>query len=110
LKFPTLQEANGKQENALMCKMFLYNNFVKNVYTVSGGIVCSQGVASAHKPVIVTNSRIEEIDGLYIDYVSNIDVAVTISDSDTQNATIKNIQFTGAGTREKCVIDSQMIN
>ncbi|MGN0179584.1 MAG: hypothetical protein ACI4DY_09110 [Monoglobaceae bacterium] len=115
---------NGSGDPALIENVLIENNTIDanpktkhiSVDSVNGlwlknnTIICNQSVESTHKPVIISNSRIEEIDGIYIDYVSNIDAAVTITGSDTENAVIENIQFTSSGTGAKCVIDGQAID
>ena len=81
---------------------------VNGLWLKNNTIKCGQGLDKTHTPVIISNSRIEEIDGVYINYTSNIDAAVTITGCDTQNAVIKDIQFNGSGTGEKCVIDGEV--
>ena len=77
---------------------------VNGLWLKNNTITCSQNVGNTHKPVVISNSRIEEIDGVYINYTSNIDAAVTISGCEVDETNIKNIEFLSPNTAQKVLI------
>ena len=77
---------------------------VNGLWLKNNTIKCNQTVDNTHKPIAISNSRIEEIDGVYIDYKTNIDAAVTISGCEVNESNIKNIEFMSPNTAQKTII------
>ena len=77
---------------------------VDGLWLKNNTIKCSNSLALTHTPVIVSNSRIEEIDGIYIDYTANVNAAVTVADCEVDKADIKNIEFISANTGKPYIV------
>ena len=78
---------------------------VNGLWLKNNTIKCDKSLNPTHTPVIVSNSRIEEIDGVYIDYASDIQSAVAITGCEVDEANIRNIEFVSPNTGNKYTIN-----
>ncbi len=76
---------------------------VNRVWLKNNTIICTDDVSATHTPVVVSNSIIEELDGVTVDYTSEINAAVTIVGCELLDD-VKNIVDAGGTATELCVI------
>lgn len=80
---------------------FIYIHSVDGLYMYNNTLISeSQTMPQTNTPVIIRNSRVNTIDGVTLDFASNVENAVTLSGCEVDTADIKNIQILNGNTAQ----------
>ena len=84
---------------------FIYVHSVKNLYMYNNTLVShSETIPKACTPVVIMNSKVKDIDGLKMDFASDVNAAVTIAGCEVNEADVKNVEVVGENTAKPYII------
>lgn len=83
----------------------IYVHSVKNLYMYNNTVVShSEKLPNSCTPIVVMNSKVKAIDGVKMDFASDVNAAVTIAGCQVDEKDVKNIQVVGDNNAKPYII------